>query len=133
MLDVGVKVASMIHVSPCPSVEQRVESVNSLFVLFTSTTDEMTRSEIPVFFTVTVFLGGGEAAMLTLPKLSVRGPAEIFGFPAFAFNLTLTTGFFDVTGFEAMPPVSRNPGRLWTLKCRMTLAEREIMYTSLSH
>jgi len=60
-----------------------------------STTDEMTRSEIPVFFTVMVFLGGGEAAMLTLLKLSVPGLAEIFGFSAFAFILTATTGVFE--------------------------------------
>jgi len=60
MLEVGAKVTSMVHVSPCPSVEQAVESANSLFVLFTSATDEMTRSEVPVFFMVMVFLGGGE-------------------------------------------------------------------------
>jgi hypothetical protein len=95
MLEVGVKVTSMVHVSPCPSVKQAVESVNSLFVLFTSATAEMTRSEIPVFFTLMVFLGGGEAAMLTLPKFSVPGLAEIFGFPAFAFSLTVTTGVFE--------------------------------------
>ena len=89
----GVKVTLIVHEDPFAITEQLFVWLKSCAFVPVMLISLITRSDTPVFFTVTV-LGADVFPIFTVATFTAIGAAEILGGGALPKSFTLTIGFF---------------------------------------